>query len=224
MMRKFVLNRMLVPVLVVVTSISLSLVAGLSYYTYRLNHELKQQQAQTTSSRVLQLIESAREQQAPSVNPQTPVDPFASLFASPFSGAPGFADPFRQMNSFGQQMDNLFSSALQPGASGAGVSGGSQTLSRLPEIQILESPNTFELIIPLKEGAQLELNTDVQDNRLTIAGTLQWQEESNSGGRFYSSTRSSRFSRTLPLPGNVDATGLVKEHRGDEIVIRLPRV
>jgi len=192
MMRKFVLNRTLVPVLVVVTSISLSLVAGLSYYTYRLNHELKQQQAQTTSSRVLQLIESAREQQAPSVNPQTPADPFASLFASPFSGA--------------------------------GVSGGSQTLSRLPEIQILESPNAFELIIALKEGAQLELNTDVQDHRLMIAGTLQWQEESNSGGRFYSSTRSSRFSRTLPLPGNVDATGLVKEHRGDEIVIRLPRV
>lgn len=223
MMRKFVLNRTLVPVLIVVTSISLCLVAGLSYYTYRLNHELKQQQAQTTSSRVLELLESAQ-QQTPSVNPQTPADPFASLFVSPFSGASGLSDPFQQMNSFRQQMDSLFNSAFQSGVWGPGMSGSGQAFAGQPDIQMRESADAVELVIPVQEGTQLELNTDIQDNRLTIAGTLQWQEESNSAGRFYSSSRSSRFSRTLPLPGNVDATGLVTEHRGDEIVIRVPRV
>lgn len=223
-MRKFVLNRTLVPVLIVVTSISLCLVAGLSYYTYRLNHELKQQQAQTASSRVLQLLESAQEQQVPSVNPQTPADPFASLFASPFSGTPGFADPFQQMNSFRQQMDSFFNSAFLSGAWAPGMSGGGQAFVGQPDIQVRESPDAVELVIPVQEGTQLELNTDVQDNRLIIAGTLQWQEEHNSAGRFVSSSRSSRFSRTVPLPGNVDATGVVTEHRGDEVVVRVPRV
>jgi HSP20 family molecular chaperone IbpA len=223
------LRRSLAPALIGVTTLGFCVVAALGYQNYRLNHEIRQLQNQTASSRVMELIESTQQAQAPDSQALGghQQDPFAALFASPFgssfgppfTGTPGFADPFQQMNSLRQQMESFFGGTTQPSARVGG-----QAFAGQPDILLRESPEALEFVIPVQEGTQLELNTDLRDNRLTIAGTLQWHEESSSGGRFYSSARSSQFSRTVPLPGDVDATGVVTEHRGDEVVVRVPRV
>lgn len=149
------------------------------------------------------------------------------------------ADPFQRMEQLRQQMDAMMGSMFTaPAPSITGIPGfGSLSASSLfgddafaslgmnqLTLDLRETEQTLELVIPVRQGQEFEFNTDVQQDRLTVSGTLTWQQQSNEPGVVSERRGSSQFTRTVVLPDNVDPTGLVSEHRGNEIVITLPKV
>ncbi len=223
----------LIRLLMAVSAISVFSLVGLGLYTWQLSQEVSALKAASGDSAVSSLIN------------QTQPDPLSgSLFgsnpgaASVFGNAPSVADPFQQMEVFRQQMDSMMNSFFGSASpSISGVPGMSNTPGHSlfgtdpfvsmglnqPNLSLRETDSALEVVIPVQDGQQFELTTDVEQDRLTVAGTLSWSSQDSGNGMVSSRRSSSQFSRTIMLPDNVDPAGLTTEHRGDEIVITLPK-
>ena len=210
------------------------MLAGLAAYTWQLQQQVRQLQADARpSSAVEALSDQVDTGAAPSLFNQQPSGP------SLFGNAPAAGDPFAHMQQMRQQMDTMMNSLFGgPAPAITGIPGfggapgntlfGADPFSSLGmnqlTINLRETDEALELVIPVREGQEFELSTDVQEDRLTVSGTLSWQQHSSQNGMNSQRQGSSQFSRTVVLPGNVDPTGLMTEHRENEIVISLPKV
>lgn len=207
--------------------IGLFMFVGLAAYTWQLQKQLAELRPAPENSALYSLFDQ------PSANTAQPVNPLVQ----PNSQLP--TDPFQHMEQIRQQMDAMMNSvfgAAPPAISGIpGLSAtpgsslfGADLFGSLgmnqPAINLRETEQALELVIPVQQGQEFELTTDVQEDRLTVAGTVSWQQQSSQNGVNSRREGSSQFSRTVVLPANVDPTGLVTEHRENEIVISLPKV
>lgn len=220
-------GRSLIRWLIALSAVSIVTVAALGFYTWQLSREIAE----------LQSNEQGRPLSEVLTQPE-------SLFASPpdapslFGNAPAPVDPFQQMEAFRQQMDsmmnNFFGGSLPPVTGIPGISQapgqsllGADPFAALglnqPNVSLRETDSALEVVIPVQEGQQFELSTDVEQDRLTVAGTLSWSSQDSHNGMTSSRRSSSQFSRTIVLPDNIDPARLTTEHRGDEIVITLPK-
>jgi len=212
------------PLLLTVTLIFTVVLAALGFYTWQLSREVAALKSSGDDSALAALSRQAE-----------PDSLFGSTHPAP--------DPFAQMEVFRQQMDSMMNSFFGgsfPSVTGPSVTGipgvGSTPGSSLfgqdpfaamglnqPNLSLRETDSALEVVIPVQEGQQFELSTDVEQDRLTVAGTLSWSSQDSSNGMVSSRRSSSQFSRTIMLPDNVDPAGLTTEHRGHEIVITLPK-
>lgn len=214
----------------------LLMLVGLTVYIWQLQQQLEQLRADAAPSALQSLLDAAEtgantQQQLFDTSPSTP-----SLFGNSPAQA---ADPFQQMEQIRQQMDAMMNSMFT-GASPAitGIPGFSNTPGRSLfgadpfaslamnqlTINLRETDESLEVVIPVREGQQFELSTEVDEDRLTVSGTLSWSQQSSQSGLSSQRQGSSQFSRTVVLPNNVDPAGLVTEHRENEIVIIVPKV
>jgi HSP20 family molecular chaperone IbpA len=209
---------------------------GLTAYTWQLRRQIAELTVASEDSRLSSLFaESGADSH-----------PVSDIFGANSSGTPlvgGLsvlsADPFQQMELIRQQMDAMMGSVF--GSSSPAITGipglsaspgdslfGAQPFAGLginqPNINLRETTDVLELVIPVQEGQEFELSTDVQQDRLTVSGTISWQQQSSQNGVSSRRQGSSQFSRTVVLPANVDPAGMVTEHRQNEIVISLPKV
>lgn len=227
------------PLLVTVTLIFTVLLAGMGFYTWQLSREVAALKSPAEDSAVAALSRQTEPDVLFGADPGAP-----SLFGSTHPAQ----DPFAQMEAFRQQMDTMmnsffggsFPSVTGPSVTGPSATGipgvGSAPGSSLfgqdpfaamglnqPNLSLRETDSALEVVIPVQDGQQFELSTDVEQDRLTVAGTLSWSSQDSSNGMVSSRRSSSQFSRTIMLPDNVDPAGLTTEHRGHEIVITLPK-
>ncbi|MDO9518700.1 MAG: Hsp20 family protein [Pseudohongiella sp.] len=222
--------------IIIVSVTGLILFLGLAAYTWQLQRQIADLTAGTDDSRVYSLFaeSDADGRSVPGISAASP----SSAPGSGASSVPS-ADPFQQMELIRQQMDAMMSSVFgsaspaisgMPGLSVAPGSSlfGSHPFASLgmnqPAINLRETDDVLELVIPVQEGQEFELSTDVQEDRLTVSGTMSWQEQYSQNGMSSRRQGSSQFSRTIVLPANVDPAGMVTEHRQNEIVISLPKV
>ena len=192
--------------LIALSAVCMAMVVGLGVYTWQLSREIAEIKSEEKPSFL-----SALEEQTSQVAP----------------------DPFQHMEAIRQQMDSMMNSFFGgPMPSLGGISGGRSLFGsdpfasmglNQPSLNLRETDSALEVVIPVQEGQQFELSTDVQEDRLTVAGTVSWSAEDSGSGLISSRRGSSHFSRTIMLPENVDPAGLTTEHRGDEIVITLPK-
>jgi len=146
------------------------------------------------------------------VNPPNTNDPFAGFFDDDFfSGFDQMRQRMEQLMNGGSLFDRngfsfSFSSAAQP------------------EIEMREEADAYVVTIELPEGSSnVELNTEVEDGKLNIAGKLTVKQEDKQGGRSFSSVQTQQFSRSLPLPKDVDPLGIRNETQGNQVVVTLPK-
>lgn len=218
-------------VIIVCAVIGFFMLAGLTVYAWRLQQQVEQLRTESLPSAPQSL--SGADAPAQLFEPRLSAP---SLFGNT-QALP--TDPFQQMEQIRQQMDAMMSSVFGgaapaiTGIPGFGSAPGSSLLGADPfanlgmnqlTINLRETDDTLELVIPVREGQEFELSTDVQEDRLTVSGTLSWQQQSSQNGVSGQRQGSSQFSRTVMLPANVDPTGLVTERRENEIVISLPKV
>ena len=187
------------------------MVVGLGVYTWQLSREIAEIKSEEKPSFV-----SALEEQA--------------LPSAAFSNSRVTPDPFQQMEQFRLQMDSMMNNFFGGSRLGSAVGGslfGTDPFSAMglnqPNLSLRETNSALEVVIPVQEGQQFELSTDVEQDRLTVAGTMTWSAQDSGSGVISRRSGSSQFSRTIVLPDNVDPTGLTTEHRGNEIVITLPK-
>jgi len=143
-----------------------------------------------------------------------------------------FADPFSSLQQMQQQMDSLFGSFGFGGFGGFGGIGGisrpnsfsSMTFSSAtPRIEVSETPTEYRITIPVTPDEEIELNTSVEDNALSVSGTIK-NSANNQNQNFAASVFSqSQFSRTINLPEPVDEFGLTTQQTDSEIIISVPK-
>lgn len=231
------LDRRRVRTIAVVCGVVMSLtVAGLATYIWQLRQQIEDLSAGSEQPALQSLLESAH------VAPDSSEQFFNNNPAVPPLSGPSTAlpvDPFQHMEEIRRQMDAMMSSIFNSpspaitGVPGFGSLSGDSLFGADPfaslgmnqlTLNLRETDETLELVIPVQEGQEFELSTDVEEDRLTVSGTLSWQQQSSQNGVGSQRQGSTRFSRTIVLPGNVDPTGLVTEHKENEIVISLPKV
>lgn len=202
--------------------LSILALLSLSLYAWQLNRQVASLTPQASGPAVQALQESSQQ----SGNP---------LAAGPSALA---ADPFLQMEAMRQQMDammnSVFGGPLPPVTGLTGLSSmpgnslfGADPFAGLgmhqPQITLRETDSSLEVVIAVPEGQAFELGTEVEEDRLTVSGTISWQSSQSGNGFAGSRGGSSQFSRTIMLPDTVVPTGMVTEHHDTEIVIRLPK-
>jgi len=188
----------------------------LGLYSWHLTQELAAAQSDSASAASPALMEklgNLAQQQQQSFASDFPalIDPGA------FFGGTG---PAQQLQ---QHMDALFRSLSAPAAS-FGFS--SPLLGDLhqPQINVLESEEEYRVTIPIAEGIDIDLATDLADRTLSISAEVRSQISNSSGSRHTSQSSISQFSRSIVLDEAVDATGMRTEKRADEIVITIPKL
>lgn len=156
-------------------------------------------------------------------NKPSVLDPFADPFSSVFFGT----DPFAKLQQMQQQMEQLFGnvgngSPLPALGSSSGF-GGFNAMTQ-PKIAVEESKDEYRVVISLDKDSHIELQTDLQDNTLSLSAQLRTEQHEQSQGRQMSSSSTSHFSRSIPLAEPVDATGMKTEKTDSSIVISIPKM
>ncbi len=215
-------------------ALGLFLIIALGMYSWNLNQKVAQLQSQspmqtrelTQQSRTVQKLPSAKvvTQVTPQVQ-QTPavkvpsVDPLADPWATIASDPFDVDKAFMQMQ---KHMDEMMS-RMQPGRSifsqhGFGFS------NSVPIVNMTEKPDKYEVVVSVPQGQEVELNTEIENNRLIISGRTKNSSENNSADVYSKSVSSSQFSQSVTLEKPVDEAAMKTEKNGKELVITIPKV
>lgn len=95
--------------------------------------------------------------------------------------------------------------------------------SAAPDIALDETEEGYRILIPVNPDQELELNTEVEDNSVSVSGVIT-EKSSRSQNNFSTSSFSQRqFARTLDLPTPVDEFGMTTTQTEAGIEITLPK-
>jgi HSP20 family molecular chaperone IbpA len=94
-----------------------------------------------------------------------------------------------------------------------------------PEVTMDEDDDQYKVVVKVPEGENLQLNTDLADNTLTISGKVEAsaQKDDPSGNLLGKAESMSQFSQTITLDHPVDEAGMKIDRNGDDFVITIPK-
>ena len=210
-------------------AVAVAIIGALGIYSWQLRQELAVAQGSTAS----ESSEPLREKLEALADRQSATDNFPSLF-DPGMNFNGF-NPSQQLQQMQQRMDELFNSMTAPGGSlgsglggfglgGFGPAGSSSWQLQQPNIDLQESDKDYRITLSIADGSEIELETELEDQTLSISAEVRSEIRNNSGNMQSSSSSVSQFSRSIFLDEAVDATGLKTEKGADEIVITIPKL
>lgn len=204
-----------------VAVLSLLSAGVLAVYSWTLNREVNELRGDNDARHsILQKLEETAQQRAETERQMSLFDPWASM---------GFgSDPFQRLQQMQLQMDQLFNGmpggSMNFSLSGPGGFSAFSSAMRQPEIAVQESDEEYRVIIAVADGSEVELNTALVDNTLSISAQVRSEITNSNGGFQSSSTSVSQFSRSIALDEAVDATGLRTEKTAEEIIITIPKI
>ena len=139
---------------------------------------------------------------------------------TPSSGArslsPFGEDPF---SSFRRQFDRLFDDFFAPAEPRSFASLGVAH----PSIELHETDKAFEVTAELPGLDEKDVQLELRDNVLTISGEKRAERQEEEGGRHWSERTFGRFTRTIPLDGEVDPEKVQAAFKKGLLTITLPK-
>jgi HSP20 family molecular chaperone IbpA len=193
-----------------------------------------------TTHQLQQQVDTLQQQlaaQAPAPsNPPLNNSPLNTPFSSnaPSGNSPFDSDPFADMQRMQQEMHQRMQQMLQgfgmntplfdmdPFQGGSGFSS-SMGFGVQPDFEFSEAQDEYIVTVKIPQGSNVEINTEVKDDELTIQGKVSVQQNDQNNSGAFSSVQTQQFARTLTLPGDVDVLGITNETVGDEVRIKLPK-
>lgn len=136
------------------------------------------------------------------------------------SSDPFLSDPFARMEQMRQQMNSVFGNSIA-GVGGIGGMGAMQFNLQSPEIALEETSEDFRIRIQVPEQHEIDLQTEVEDQQITVVGKVTAELSNQTGNASSQMLSSSQFSRRFDLPGAVDEFGVhtIKDEQGLMVVI-----
>lgn len=132
-------------------------------------------------------------------------------------------DPFSEMTSLRQAMDQLLeNSFIRPSGQG-GSQVGSQGGGNGFPIDVLEHGDAFVVKASLPGVKPDDVDVQVQQNVLLITGQHQEEPERQQGRYYLAERRTGRFSRAIALPVPVDATACDATYEDGVLTLTLPK-
>ncbi|KAL1931546.1 hypothetical protein VTP01DRAFT_9689 [Rhizomucor pusillus] len=120
-----------------------------------------------------------------------------------------------------RRMNNLFERLWDPDRTGA--------LDRFdvgqlnPAVDVTESDNAFNVYCDLPGVRKEDIHVDVHGNQLTLSGETKGSNEYSDNNVRYSERRFGKFSRTIPIPDNVDADKIQAKYDNGVLNLELPK-
>jgi HSP20 family molecular chaperone IbpA len=185
-------------------------IGALGYYSWSLHQRLGQLEANAGPG-----------PRAPALASQAPMAKGQNPMTGNWDPNGEFAQMQKRMDDIMRQMmpnDPLLS---QNGFSqlGAGLSPAS------PEVTMDEDTDQYKVVVKVPKGENMQLNTDLADNTLTISGKVQStsKEDDSSGKQIGQAESLSEFSQSITLDHPVDEAGMKVDRNGDDVVITIPK-
>lgn len=187
--------------LMVVAAIGLALIAGLGLYSWQLHQKV--QQLENEANRFMGGL--------PEMLPDFPArdwDPWTDPW-----------DPSGHFAEMQKRMDELMN-RMAPGGSIFSNRGFGLSVSS-PEVTMKETADHYEVIVSVPQGQEVELNTELQENQLTISGKMRSiKEDKNNSTK---AVVTSRFSQTVTLAEPTDEAGMTIERQDEKVVVKIPK-
>lgn len=131
-------------------------------------------------------------------------------------------DPTGQFEAARKSMDAMMNGML-PGNSifsnqGFGLSPAS------PSISMFDTDDEYRIVVDVQGGPDIELNTQLEDDVLTISGVVNSATEDKASSAYGISHSSAWFSQSMTLPDPVDESSMTVDQSGEKIVVILPKL
>ena len=130
-------------------------------------------------------------------------------------------EPAAELNSIQNEMNRLFNSFFdQPASTGRE---GAPSRRWVPAMDLVETADTYVLRADLPGLSDDEVNVQLEDNVLTIAGERKTQHDEHEEGYYRIERAFGSFARSLTLPDGVDPAGVQAQFDRGVLEIRIPK-
>jgi HSP20 family protein len=134
-------------------------------------------------------------------------------------------DPIREIDSLQGEMNRLFSTFFDtPTNSAAGGGNGTAAGRRwLPAMDLVETGDHFVLKADLPGMSENDVNIELEDNVLTVAGERRTEHEDKEAGYYRLERAMGAFSRSLTLPEGIDPDAVTATFDNGVLEVRIPK-
>ncbi len=131
-------------------------------------------------------------------------------------------EPVRELNTIQNEMNRLFNTFFEPGAT---HQGGGQTTGRrwLPAMDLAEAGDDFVLRADLPGLSENDVNIELEDSVLTISGERKSEHDERGEGYYRLERAFGSFSRSLTLPEGVDPEKVQASFDRGVLEVRIPK-
>lgn len=209
--RKFTILSVLVAGLIVAVVVQSVVIFGM----YR---KPGQQESAVQSS--LSTAKHEHGQLKPGTAPATPVDPDKDQFALDLDKW----DPFAEMRSMQDRIDQMFGSAFNRFRRSDDFSPLFRAHPFAPAVNIEDKGDHYLVTVDLPGAEDSKLDVKVEGQTLTISGSVQAESrEADKGKVLRQERRSGHFQRTVTLPSQVKADKMTTTNKNGIVSITIPK-
>jgi HSP20 family protein len=135
--------------------------------------------------------------------------------------------PFNILRRFSDEMDRMFGDFLTPNIgrivpNQPQSSSGIRNVDWMPAIEVRERDNNLIVRADLPGLNAEDVKVELQDEGLLIQGETKHEDVQEKEGFYHSERSYGRFSRFIPLPGNVNADQITANFRNGMLEINIP--
>lgn len=132
-------------------------------------------------------------------------------------------DPFRELEEMNERLNRVFGRSMLTPTRGAEGGDTMTTFDWAPNVDIVETPEEFQIKAELPEVKKEDVKVSVDQGVLRLRGERK-QETEEKGKKFHRIERSyGTFMRTFTLPDNVDESHVKAEFKDGVLNVRLPK-
>ena len=147
---------------------------------------------------------------APQISPTQ--DPFADDW-----------NPFVELQRMQAEMEQLFASSRQRFHTGLPAFSDPATLGADAAMNLTDDGDHYTVTMEVPGKDKSDLNVNVEDRTLTVSGTVQNENEDQSGGFTRVEHQRVSFQRALTLPGPVDSAGMQARLDDGILTVQVPK-
>ena len=130
-------------------------------------------------------------------------------------------EPVRELHTMQNEMNRLFNTFFD---SPTPSNGGNAGVRRwIPAMDVVETEDHFVLRADLPGLSESDVNIELEDNVLTVAGDRKAEHEQRGEGYYRVERAFGSFSRSLTLPEGVDADAIEASFDSGVLEVRIPK-
>ena len=132
-------------------------------------------------------------------------------------------DPVREIDSLQGEMNRLFSNFFDTPSTRRGNGGAVANRRWLPAMDLVETDEHFVLKADLPGITENDVNIEVENDVLTIAGERKAEHEEKHEGYYRLERATGSFARSLTLPEGIDPEAVTASFDNGVLEVRIPK-
>lgn len=132
-------------------------------------------------------------------------------------------DPFKEMQRLQDEIDQAFGRSFGRFDSNPAFESLFSQNGFHPKIDMRETKDAYVVHVDVPGADEHNLNVSIEDQQLTISGSIEKQQESESSNQLFRERRSGHFSRSISLSEPVDASKMKTNYNNGVLEIVIPK-